>query len=84
MQNSAQSSLFRSFKLNPNKILRPCDIVLGGIWLGPGSGSKTGNGNHVDLGQENANDVIQAAIDVGITQFDTAPWYMVLVLLKNV
>ena len=59
--------LLRSLKLDPNKILRPCDIILGGIWLGPGSsGSVGGNGNHVDLGQENANDVIQAAINVGI------------------
>ncbi|CAB9496301.1 L-galactose dehydrogenase [Seminavis robusta] len=64
----------RQLGWNKNKLLRPCDIVLGGIWLGPGSGSH-GNGNHPDPWQENSNALIRAAVEAGIEDFDTAPWY---------
>jgi len=64
------------FQKQKRRLLQPRDIVLGGIWLGPGSGtSKNGNGTHPDLGQDNAHAVIQAALDAGIVEVDTAPWY---------
>mmetsp|Transcript_57 Transcript_57/g.99 ORF Transcript_57/g.99 Transcript_57/m.99 type:complete len:393 (+) Transcript_57:122-1300(+) len=53
----------------------PHEVVFGSIWLGPGSGTEKGNGNHPDLGQRNANDAIEAAALAGIVEFDTAPWY---------
>ena len=54
--------------------LAPLDIMFGGIWIGPGSGEK-GDGNRPDLGQPNADATIQAAVDAGVMEFDTAPWY---------
>tara|TARA_B100000795_G_scaffold213383_1_gene167046 strand:+ start:419 stop:1222 length:804 start_codon:yes stop_codon:yes gene_type:complete len=56
------------------RTLDPTDIVLGGIWLGPGSGD-CGDGNRPDLGQENATAAVEAALRNGIREFDTAPWY---------
>ena len=56
------------------RTLDPTEIVLGGIWLGPGSGDR-GDGNRPDLGQENATAAVEAALRNGIREFDTAPWY---------
>jgi D-threo-aldose 1-dehydrogenase len=60
--------------LLPRRLFSASDIVVGGIWLGPGSGVH-GNGHHADFGQANANAVVQAALQAGIVEFDTAPWY---------
>ena len=54
------------------RTLHPADIVLGSIWLGPGSGDR-GDGNRPDLGQENATAAVEAALRHGIREFDTAP-----------
>ena len=59
---------------NSGRVLQPTEIVLGGIWLGPGSGP-SGDGNRPDLGQENATKAVEAAIKNGVRDFDTAPWY---------
>ena len=56
------------------RTLDPAEIVLGGIWLGPGGGDG-GDGNRPDLGQENATAAVEAALRSGICEFDTAPWY---------
>lgn len=56
------------------RTLDPTEIVLGGIWLGPGGGDG-GDGNRPDLGQENATAAVEAALRSGICEFDTAPWY---------
>ena len=56
------------------RTLDPTEIVLGGIWLGPGGGD-SGDGNRPDLGQENATTAVEAALRSGICEFDTAPWY---------
>ena len=56
------------------RTLDPTEIVLGGIWLGPGSGDR-GDGNRPDLGQENATAAVETALRNGIREFDTAPWY---------
>lgn len=50
------------------------EIMFGGIWIGPGSGDR-GDGHRPDLGQTNADATVQAALDAGILDFDTAPWY---------
>lgn len=52
------------------RILKPSDFVLGGIWIGP----SVDNGG-VDLGQDNANATVAKAVEAGIVEFDTAPWY---------
>ena len=57
-----------------SRTLDPTEIVLGGIWLGPGGGDG-GDGNRPDLGQENATAAVEAALRSGICEFDTAPWY---------
>jgi len=54
--------------------LKPKDVILGGIWMGPGSGPN-GDGVRDDLGQQNANELVRAAVEAGIKEFDTAPWY---------
>ena len=56
------------------RTLGPTDIVMGAIWISPGSGD-FGDGNRPDLGQENATAAIGAALRNGIREFDTAPWY---------
>lgn len=49
-------------------------VVLGGIWIGPGWGNR-GDGSRPDLGEPNARATVRAALDAGITEIDTAPWY---------
>lgn len=46
------------------------ELLFGGIWIGPGPDNKG-----QDLGQDNADRTVAAAIAAGITEFDTAPWY---------
>jgi len=52
------------------RVLKPQELLLGGIWIGP-SGDNQGQ----DLGQDNADATVAAAVAAGITEFDTAPWY---------
>lgn len=54
--------------------LAPADIVLGTTCIGPGGGDN-GDGSRPDPGQPNADALVAAAIDGGIRDFDTAPWY---------
>eukprot|EP00928_Gymnodinium_smaydae_P042933 TRINITY_DN28866_c0_g1_i1.p1 TRINITY_DN28866_c0_g1~~TRINITY_DN28866_c0_g1_i1.p1 ORF type:complete len:370 (+),score=80.92 TRINITY_DN28866_c0_g1_i1:52-1161(+) len=57
--------------LVPGRTLRPEDLQVGGIWLGPGPAAA----EDVDPGQANADATVAAAIEAGIVEFDTAPWY---------
>eukprot|EP00966_Prymnesium_polylepis_P128786 2978552-Prymnesium_polylepis.1 len=57
------------------RALEAADIMFGGIWIGPGSGGERGDGNRPDPGQEAADEAVRAALDAGIVEFDTAPWY---------
>jgi len=52
------------------RVLEPQDLMLGGIWIGPGPDNQG-----EDLGQSNADATVAAATAAGITEFDTAPWY---------
>lgn len=52
------------------RTLMPENIQLGGIWLGPGPAA-AGD----DPGSENAEATVKAAMEAGIVEFDTAPWY---------
>jgi D-threo-aldose 1-dehydrogenase len=54
--------------------LRPADITFGAIWIAPGGGDN-GDGPRPDPGQVNANEAVAAALEAGIVEFDTAPWY---------
>ena len=44
--------------------------MFGGIWIGPVQWSDT-----PDPGQATADSAVRAALDAGIEEFDTAPWY---------
>lgn len=52
------------------RTLKPQELLLGGIWIGP-----SGDNQGVDLGQDNADATVAAAVAAGISEFDTAPWY---------
>lgn len=54
--------------------LKPNEIMMGAIWIGPGGGPK-GDGDRPDPGQSNADATIEAALRHGVREFDTAPWY---------
>jgi hypothetical protein len=58
----------------PRRQLSPGDIMLGGIWIGPGSGD-SGDGHRADRGHANAVATVRAALAAGVREFDTAPWY---------
>jgi D-threo-aldose 1-dehydrogenase len=61
-------------RLTPQRALSPAEVMFGGIWIGPGSGEH-GDGQRPDLGRENALATVRAAVEAGIREFDTAPWY---------
>lgn len=54
--------------------ISPHEVMLGGIWVGPGGG-RNGDGHRADRGQQNADSTVLAAVKAGIRDFDTAPWY---------
>jgi D-threo-aldose 1-dehydrogenase len=58
----------------PGRALSPAEVMFGGIWIGPGSGERS-DGLRPDLGRANAVATVRAAIEAGIREFDTAPWY---------
>jgi len=54
------------------RVVRPADVMCGGAWLtlfAPGKAEQD------DLGQNNVNATVSAAVDAGIREFDTAPLY---------
>ena len=54
--------------------LAPHEITIGAIWIGPGGGP-FGDGTRPDLGHANAVATVRAALEAGVREFDTAPWY---------
>ena len=54
--------------------LAPHEITIGAIWIGPGGGP-FGDGNRPDLGHANAVATVRAALEAGVRELDTAPWY---------
>lgn len=63
-----------SLTILPARQLQPHELIFGGIWIGPGGGDR-GDGQRPDPGQPVASAAVRAAVDVGIVEFDTAPWY---------
>jgi len=54
------------------RVLGPTDVMFGGNWL---SSFNPDDPDKEDLGQDNANATLLAAVDAGIREFDTAPKY---------
>lgn len=61
-------------RLVAGRQIRPREITMGAIWIGPGGGP-FGDGGRPDLGHANAVATVRACLDAGIREFDTAPWY---------
>ena len=68
---SSAAGAEQQLRLAPARTLSPADVQMGCIWLGPHPGLP--DSLNQNRGQENANELVAAALEAGITQFDTAP-----------
>jgi aryl-alcohol dehydrogenase-like predicted oxidoreductase len=64
----------RKLSLTSARRVTPAEITVGAIWIGPGGGPN-GDGDRPDLGHANAVATVRCALEAGVRDFDTAPWY---------